>query len=106
MNGCFWHGHGCHLFRWPSTRPEFWRKKINGNVARDRRTHAALEEEGWRTCDVWECMLKGRHRRPPEEVIGACQDFLEGTETHVSIGGDQTVTVSERAWRINSRERA
>ncbi|WP_231884015.1 very short patch repair endonuclease, partial [Alcanivorax sp. HI0044] len=21
VNGCFWHGHECHLFKWPSTRP-------------------------------------------------------------------------------------
>lgn len=27
VNGCFWHGHGCRLFKWPSTRPEFWREK-------------------------------------------------------------------------------
>ena len=22
VHGCFWHGHGCHLFKWPSTRPD------------------------------------------------------------------------------------
>ena len=32
VHGCFWHGHGCHLFRWPQTNPEFWRTKIEGNV--------------------------------------------------------------------------
>jgi hypothetical protein len=20
VHGCFWHGHDCHLFKWPSTR--------------------------------------------------------------------------------------
>ena len=25
VHGCFWHGHNCHLFKWPSSRPEFWR---------------------------------------------------------------------------------
>lgn len=24
-----------HLFKWPSTRSEFWRQKINGNSGRD-----------------------------------------------------------------------
>lgn len=24
VHGCFWHGHGCHLFRLPATRREFW----------------------------------------------------------------------------------
>lgn len=23
IHGCFWHMHGCHLFKWPSTRPDF-----------------------------------------------------------------------------------
>ena len=27
VNGCFWHGHECHLFKWPATRPEFLREK-------------------------------------------------------------------------------
>ena len=35
VHGCFWHGHNCHLFRWPESRAEFWRGKINGNKARD-----------------------------------------------------------------------
>lgn len=26
INGCFWHKHECRLFKWPKTRPEFWRK--------------------------------------------------------------------------------
>ena len=43
VHGCFWHGHNCTLFRWPATREEFWRSKIGGNVARDRRNDAALE---------------------------------------------------------------
>lgn len=31
VNGCFWHGHECHLFKWPKTNTQFWKKKINGN---------------------------------------------------------------------------
>lgn len=35
-HGCFWHGHqDCAFFRLPKTRPEFWKAKIQGNVARD-----------------------------------------------------------------------
>src|SRR5688500_15794308 len=37
VHGCFWHGHDCPLFKWPATRAEFWRKKIEGNRARDAR---------------------------------------------------------------------
>lgn len=38
VNGCFWHAHDCHLFKWPSTRKDFWREKINSNKARDKKT--------------------------------------------------------------------
>ena len=34
VNGCFWHGHDCHLFKWPKSREQFWRHKISGNCAR------------------------------------------------------------------------
>ena len=36
IHGCFWHQHNCHLFKWPSTRPEFWQNKISGNKERDK----------------------------------------------------------------------
>lgn len=53
-HGCFWHGHDCHLFKWPSTRPEWWRSKIDGNRERDNQVRRLLEEAGWRQCHVWE----------------------------------------------------
>lgn len=97
VNGCFWHGHDCGLFRWPSTRPQFWRDKIGGNIARDRRSRAALLEAGWRVLDVWECTLKGPARRPFDAVLAACVAFLEGEATFITIGGSQTVTIEDSA---------
>ncbi len=97
VNGCFWHGHDCHLFRWPGTRPAFWRDKIAGNIARDRRSRQALIDTGWRVAEVWECQLKGRERREPQEVIGQLAEFLESSEERCVIGADQTVTVSDEA---------
>lgn len=59
VNGCFWHAHNdCPDFRWPKTHPEFWKNKINGNVARDQANYKQLEEAGWRVIVVWECDLK------------------------------------------------
>jgi DNA mismatch endonuclease, patch repair protein len=58
VNGCFWHGHNCKDFRWPKTRPDFWRAKIGGNQARDRAIIASLASEGWRVMIVWECSLR------------------------------------------------
>lgn len=97
VQGCFWHGHACHLFRWPGTREEFWRTKIAGNVARDRRVRDQLLALGWRVLEVWECTLKGRERWPVEDVLAACIMFLEGHAPFASIGADQTVTVDAPA---------
>ena len=42
VHGCFWHRHLCHLFKWPKSRPEFWRKKLNGNYHRDQENIQSL----------------------------------------------------------------
>lgn len=76
VHGCFWHGHGCHLFRLPATRQEFWRAKIEGNVARDAAAEGALEADGWRVLTIWECALKGRERLPVEEVLDRAAKWL------------------------------
>jgi len=62
VNGCFWHGHECHLFKWPSSNAKFWREKIRRNKAVDRRTTEELRDRGWRVLVVWECALKGPAR--------------------------------------------
>ncbi|WP_296030229.1 very short patch repair endonuclease [uncultured Treponema sp.] len=37
IHGCFWHGHkNCRLFRLPKTNVEYWKNKIERNMARDR----------------------------------------------------------------------
>lgn len=91
VHGCFWHGHDCALFRWPSTREDFWRTKISGNVARDARTRQRLLEMNWRVLDVWECTLRGKARWPLEDVLTGCIAFLEGDAVSASLGTDRTV---------------
>lgn len=59
VNGCFWHRHeGCRFTTTPATRPDFWKDKFDGNVARDRRNVLALMDLGWRVAIVWECALR------------------------------------------------
>lgn len=60
VHGCFWHGHDCPLFRWPRTRPEFWRNKIDRNRENDCRVRTALMAAGWRVGVVWECAIRGK----------------------------------------------
>ena len=96
VRGCFWHGHDCHLFRWPGTRREFWHEKISGNIARDARNRAALLDAGWRLAEVWECHLKGREGQPAEEVLQRLAVFLQGDEKRLVIGADRNVEIRQK----------
>ena len=59
VHGCFWHRHpGCAAARLPKSRQEFWEPKLAGNVERDKRKRAELEEEGWTVLVIWECETK------------------------------------------------
>ena len=79
VNGCFWHGHGCSLFRMPATRPDFWATKIAANRARDAAARVSLRDLGWRVLDVWECALRGRRRLAPDVLAKELIDFVSGS---------------------------
>lgn len=95
VRGCFWHGHDCPLFRWPATRPEFWREKIAANVARDARNREALLDQGWRMAEVWDCQLKGPRRRPVSEVLDELAAFLRSPLPFLSVGEPKTIAIPE-----------
>lgn len=52
VDGCFWHGCPTHA-TWPKQNAEFWRAKIEANMARDLDTNERLRAEGWRVIRVW-----------------------------------------------------
>ena len=61
VHGCFWHGHeNCKHFRLPKTRTEFWKGKISGNIARDKRASLELIKLGWKVLIIWECEIPKR----------------------------------------------
>ena len=61
VHGCFWHVHeGCRYANFPSTRRNFWRKKLDRNVERDGEHVKALLGLNWRVLVVWECATKGK----------------------------------------------
>lgn len=56
VHGCFWHRHkNCPDASTPKTRTDFWTKKFNGNVKRDRKNRMALKKLRWKVIVVWEC---------------------------------------------------
>ncbi len=89
VHGCFWHGHDCHLFRWPATREEFWREKIGRNIARDSQQMADLAGAGWRVAVVMECALKGRTRLSFPDIVETLGLWLKSDEKVLEIQGDE-----------------
>ncbi len=87
VHGCFWHGHDCHLFRLPQTRPKFWANKIGVNRKRDAAAGSALTHEGWRLAVIWECALKGKGRLCQQELFARLTEWLEGPDTGLEIRG-------------------
>ncbi|MCM3623986.1 very short patch repair endonuclease [Brevibacillus borstelensis] len=87
VNGCFWHGHECHMFKWPSTREVFWDEKITRNKNSDKVNVSRLLEMEWRVGVVWECALKGKYRLSGEEVIVLCEQWLQSDIPVLEIGG-------------------
>lgn len=85
VHGCFWHGHGCHMFRWPATRTEFWRAKISRNQEVDARAVAALVAGGWRVAEVWECALRGSRRRSIDDIAASLAHWLASDAPRLEI---------------------
>ncbi|MEU8599819.1 very short patch repair endonuclease [Streptomyces parvulus] len=53
LDGCFWHGCPQHATH-PKANAEWWRTKLDKNMARDAETTAHLQQEGWTVLRFWE----------------------------------------------------
>jgi DNA mismatch endonuclease (patch repair protein) len=72
VDGCFWHK--CPVcFVKPKTRTEFWMKKIESNVKRDRMIKKNLEKEGWIVLRFWEHEIN----KSPDMVISEILRWLK-----------------------------
>jgi DNA mismatch endonuclease (patch repair protein) len=61
VHGCYWHGHSrCSRATIPKSNTEFWTRKIEGNIARDRRNARQLRALGWGVLVVWQCQAKNQ----------------------------------------------
>ncbi|SCK15780.1 T/G mismatch-specific endonuclease [Streptomyces sp. LamerLS-316] len=53
IDGCFWHGCPVHATQ-PKSNAEWWREKLDRNMARDRETTEHLAAAGWTVLRFWE----------------------------------------------------
>lgn len=88
IHGCFWHMHGCSLSKVPATRRDFWIKKLEDNVNRDRNALNALQSLGWRVLIIWECALRGPGRKESIELFTSIESYIrEGSISLLNIAG-------------------
>ena len=57
IDSCFWHGCKKHC-KLPTTRPKFWKEKIERNRERDKEVNRHYRKCGWRVIRIWEHDLK------------------------------------------------
>jgi len=71
IDGCFWHK--CPAdFQEPETHKEFWMKKIQSNIDRDKKINKQLKREGWTIIRIWEHEIK----KEPENVVKKIITYL------------------------------
>jgi DNA mismatch endonuclease (patch repair protein) len=87
IHGCFWHGHNCHLFKFPSTRRDFWVEKISKNRCIDSRSIKLLQTEGYRIGVIWECAIRGKSKLDFIEVIELCSRWIVSHDKMIEIHG-------------------
>lgn len=58
VHGCFWHRHACKAgAKMPTTNAEYWVRKFDRNVSRDKIALRSLKISGWSVLTLWECEL-------------------------------------------------
>ena len=87
IHGCFWHGHECRLFKWPSQQC-FLTDKINKNIDRDAMILNTLRSEGWRICIIWECAIRGKRQiERLDETIELVANWIKSESIWLEISG-------------------
>lgn len=88
VHGCYWHGHGCRLFRLPKSNIEFWSKKIGINRERDERVIRELLDSGWRIAVIWECALRDQPPAAHQYIFDCiCEWFDSPVQKYVEFEG-------------------
>ena len=85
VHGCFWHRHeGCRYATMPRANVEFWTRKFERNVERDRQSIADIREAGWRVAVVWEC---GLHRTVHDQTLEDLKVWITGENSRQFTSG-------------------
>lgn len=75
VNGCFWHGHtNCKKAHLPKTNTDYWKRKIQKNMQRDKKVNDELCKMGYKILTIWECQIEDKS----VNISNIVTNFLEG----------------------------
>jgi DNA mismatch endonuclease (patch repair protein) len=75
VDGAFWHGHPSR--HKPGRSGEYWDRKIEQNVARDRRVDRELCESGWEVLRIWDFEIRDDLNVTVARVVDALERAAE-----------------------------
>lgn len=87
VHGCFWHRHiDCKYSYFPKSNEEFWKRKFETNVERDRCKIKQLTEMGIRAIVIWECTIrKIKTEEDTDAFVCAFKDALFNGQIYTEI---------------------
>ncbi|MCS6894397.1 MAG: very short patch repair endonuclease [Deltaproteobacteria bacterium] len=80
LDSCFWHGCGRHC-RIPSTKKNYWEKKINRNKFRDQEVTRHYRKMGWQIFRIWEHDLVRRQNK----LINLILNYVRQTRSEATV---------------------
>ena len=77
----------CKYAYTPKTRVDFWQKKFEDNVRRDKIIKNELQKRNIKCLIVWECTIRQMMKKPETEscIIKKCIDFMFSDEKILEI---------------------
>lgn len=68
IDGDFWHGY--HFIKIKKRLPRnYWRRKIELNIERDKKNRAILKKQGWEVLRIWEHEIKKNKDKSLDKII-------------------------------------
>lgn len=80
IDSCFWHCCPIHG-NMPKTNQEFWEKKLNRNVERDKEVNKYYFDNGWNIKRVWEHEIKEDLNKTLNDILQFIQE-AKGNNPH------------------------
>lgn len=82
-DGDFWHGNNWRLRKMKNRKEEllsysdFWKKKISGNIERDKKVNHILKKNGWTVIRFWESQIRKSSERCAKAVLLVHEKILK-----------------------------